>query len=258
MTVQVNIDIISSMFFVQEREYIMKKLVAVLLSFVFALSLCTVALAEDFSTVNYYVEYGEDSATVIFQAPVLESFDFGIIYDPAKLTVSECDYSEDFYELALDDTYTTVYVKNPIAKDNVGENTYAVFTGIAVEAETAESVIYADKDIAKVTFTGIDEGDEIGVVMGTARVEDVRNAQKIGAVDLYKQMELSESDVFAGAKAEPNQPGQNNAGNNGWIYGVIIGVIVIVAVVAVIMSKKNSLDASSKDDDDEVVEDSEE
>lgn len=241
----------------------MKKIVALLLSLVFMMSAFSVASAEEISNVSYYVEYNEDgTATVIFQAGNLYAFDFGIIYESDKLTVTEYDFSEEFYDLAMDDEYTSIYVKNDKAVDNVGNSTYVVFTGAIMYTEDGESVGFGERDLAKVTFSGIDAGEEIAVVIGTAQVEDVKNAQFIGAVDLYEQVELSETYLLDGAIAEPEKTTNDASGDGSmtWLYGVVLGIIVIAVVVVLLVSKKNKLDVNVKEileEDDEDNEDEE-
>lgn len=245
----------------------MKKIVAVLLSLVMMMSVFTVASAENISQVSYYVEYNEDgTATVIFQAGKLYAFDFGIIYEPDKLTVDEYDYSEEYYALATDSNYTSVHVKNDKAVDNVGNSTYVVFTGAIMGAEDGDYIGFAERNLAKVTFSGIDEGDEIVVVMGTAKVEDVKNAQVVGAVDLYKQVEIGTSQLLDGAIGEPDKGSStddssaNGGSDNTWLYGVIFGIIIVAAVILVIVSKKSKLDVNVKEivEDDEDEEDDDE
>lgn len=238
----------------------MKKIVAILLSLMVMMSICSVASAEDFSTVTYYMEYNEDgTATLIFQAGKLGAFDFGVIYDASKVTVKEYDYSETFYEHATNSENTAIYVKNDKAQDNVGNSTYVVFTGAIMNTEDGEAISYSERDLAMITFSDIDEGDEVAVVMGTAQVEDVKNAQLIGAVDLYQKMEIGTSSLLDGAVAEPDKEGSSSEDKNtAWIYGVIFGVIIIAAVVLVLASKKNKLDVAVKqviDEDDEDEED---
>lgn len=232
----------------------MKKIFALLLSLVMLFSLALPATAEELSSVTYYMEYGDGTATVIFQAGSLNAFDFGVIYDPDEVSIVEYDYSEEFYAAAIDDTYTSVYVKNDKAVDDVGNSTYVVFTGAIMYTEDGSDVNFGEKDIASVTFTGIDEGDEIGVVLGTGKVQDVKNAQHLGAVDLYEQTEIGDTELFDGAIAEPEKETNNNdsEGNgNKLIYGVIIAVVVVAAVVVILVSKKNTLDVSDNRADDE-------
>lgn len=225
----------------------MKKIVAILLSVMVMMSICSVASAEDFSTVTYYMEYNEDgTATLIFQAGNLGAFDFGVIYDASKVTVKDYDYSETFYEVATADDNTAIYVKNDKAQDNVGNSTYVVFTGAIMTTEDGEDISFAERDLAQITFADIDEGDEVAVVMGTAQVEDVKNAQLVGAVDLYKKAEIGTSSLLDGAIAEPESKGSDAEGNKTWIYGVVFGVIIIAAVVLVLASKKNKLDVDVK------------
>lgn len=246
----------------------MKKIVSLLLSLVLVMSIFTVASAEDISTVNYYVEYNEDgTATVIFQADNLSAFDFGIIYEPDKLTVDSYEYSEVFKELSLDSNYTTISVSNDKAVDNVGASTYVVFTGAIMRTDDGDSVGFASRDLAYVTFSGIDEGEEIVVVNGTAQVEDVKNARVMGAVDLYRQMEIGDSYLLDGAVEEPDKSitstDKNAAGgsNMTWVYGVVFGIIIIAAVILVLVSKKNKLDVDDQEitaEDENAEEDDEE
>lgn len=227
----------------------MKKTIALLLSVLMMMSLFTVASADELSPVTYYMEYNEDgTATLVFQAGDLAAFDFGVIYNPDELTVTEYNYSDEFFELATDDEYTSVYVKNDKAVDNVGNSTYVVFTGAIMYTDDGDSVGFAEKDLASVTFSNISEGDEIAVVMGTAQVEDVKNAQLVGAVDLYKQIEIDSSSLLEGAVKEPKKEMANGESSDmTWLYGVIIGAIIVAAVIIIIISNKNKLDVKVKD-----------
>lgn len=231
----------------------MKKIVAILISLIVMLSAFNIASADEFSVVTYYMEYNEDgTATLTFQARDLNAFDFGVIYNPDEVTVTDYDYSDEFYELASDSEFTAIYVKNDKAVDNVKNSTYVVFTGAIMYAEDGDSVAYAHRDLASVTFSGIDEGEEIAVVMETAQVDDVKNARVLGAVDLYQQIELESSYLLDGAVAESN--GSDSGSDMTWLYGVVFGVIIIAAVVLILVSKKNKLDVNVK----EIIEDEDE
>ena len=236
----------------------MKKIIAVLLSLMVMMSVCSVAAADEgFSNVTYYMEYNEDgTATLIFQAGSLGAFDFGVIYDANSVTVKEYDYSEKFYEISTDENNTAIYVKNDKAVDNVGNSTYVVFTGALMDAEDGSSVNFAENDVAYITFSDISEGDEVAVVMETAQVQDVKNAQLVGAVDLYQQIEIGTSSLLDGAEAEPEKEDPSSEEKNTtWIYGVVFGVIIVAGVVLVLVSKKNKLDVNvkqiSEEDDEE-------
>lgn len=236
----------------------MKKIIALLLSFVVMVSVFTVASADDISSVTYYMEYHEDgTAELIFQAGDLSAFDFGVIYNPDEVTISQYDYSEEFYDIATDEAYTSIYVKNDKAVDNVGNSTYVVFTGAVMDVEDGGSINFADRNLASVVFSDISEGDEVAVVIGTAQVEDVKNARLIGAVDLYKKMEIGTSSILDGAIAESEDEADKTEANMTWVYGVVFGVIIVAAVILVLVSKKNKLDVSVKeivreeDDEDE-------
>lgn len=241
----------------------MKKLVALLLSAVLLMSFFVTVSADEegFSDITYYVEYADGKATVNLFTDELGTFDFGIIYEPDKLTLESYDYSDYFYEMASSEENTILYVKNDKAIDSVGESTYVVFTGAGMETETGDSINFLERELAKVTFSGIDEGEEIVVVSGTARVDDVRNAKKIGAVDLYSEIEKSDSYLLEGAKPEADKSIAED-GNNTWIYGIVVAVIIIIAVALVIVSRKNKLDVKSEkvtlDDDNDYENDDDE
>lgn len=232
----------------------MKKIMTVLLSMMFVLSFCMTAMAnsESVGNISYYVEYEGNKATVIFQAGEIGAFDFGVIYDKSELKVEEYDYSEYFYGLQDNDEYTMMYVKNDEAVDKVGTSTYVVFTGACMDAD-GDTLPGAHRDVAYVTFSGIDEGDEIVVVADTAQYDDVKNAVFIGADNLYKQVSISESYLISNATPEESETKISKT----LIFGIVIGVVMVVAIVLVLVSKKNKLDkpADAVEDTEEDIDD---
>lgn len=248
----------------------MKKLMALVLSVVCIMSFFMTASADTshLSEGSYTVEYttdesGKKSATVYIEAGMIDAFDYGIIYDPAKVTLVDANWTERFYEYKLDtENYTVVNVFNPTAVDDAGENTYVVFTGAIMSADKGYSVQFGEEPIAYATFTDIDEGDELAMVLGTATVNDVRNATVLGSVDLYKEVEMdnpSLSSLIVGANEEPQNESEKKAESQKTILIVLCAVVVVVAIAATfIVSKKKhveSADSEEYDDDEEEDED---
>ncbi len=226
----------------------MKKIMIFLVAAVVMFSSCIMVSAER-TAVEYKIAYEEGRAIISYYADTISSFDFGFIYDPEELTVESVVFSEAYDQLASDKNYTTLEISNEEAKDDEG-NTYVVVTGAVLNNKSTEPTDFGGQEIAHIIVTGVDEGDVIGVVSETASVKDVRNANKIAAVDLGKQQEVTDSDIFAGAKEEPedNAGGDNNgaAANNSqseennstWMYVLVIAAVIIIVAVLIVISKK--------------------
>ena len=190
----------------------MKKIFMLLFTAAALVFFCFTACAEK-TEISYYIEYEGDQATVYFQSESLSAFDFGFIYDPAEVTIEDIVYSDYYQQLVQTSGNSVMAVENPAAQDDEG-NTYVVVTGIAMNGSSGEPLQFSSmQEIAHIVVSGISEGDVIGVVSETASVKDIRNANKIAAVDLSKQQEVTDSDIFAGAKEEPeDNAGENNNG----------------------------------------------
>ncbi len=229
----------------------MRKIMIFLIAAVVMLSSWIMVSAED-TEVEYRIEYEEDRAIIHYYADTISSFDFGFIYDPEEVTVESVVFSEAYNQLEADENYTVLGISNKEAHDDEG-NTYVVVTGAVLNNESVDPVDFGGEEIAHIIVTGADEGDEIGVVTQTASFKDVRNANKLAAVDLGKQQEVTDSDIFAGAKEEPayNAGGNNNdaaannsqtaedsAGNDTWIYVLVIAAVIIIVAVLIVISKK--------------------
>ncbi len=230
----------------------MKKIVMLLFTAAALVFFCFSACAEE-TKISYHIEYEGDQATVYFQSESLSAFDFGFIYDPAEVTIEDIVYSDYYQQLVQTSGNSVMAVENPAAQDDEG-NTYVVVTGIAMNGSSGEPLQFSStQEIAHIVISGISEGDIIGVVSETASVKDVRNANKIAAVDLSKQQEVTDSDIFAGAQEEPednaggdnygeaadNSPdAENGAGNDTWIYVLVIAAVIIVVAVLIVISKK--------------------
>lgn len=135
----------------------------------------------DEPVITYGVEFGEDTVTVTFHLSEVSSFDMGVAYDPAKLTVKEMSYTDEFNGLQLEGN-TVLAVQNDVAMDDSG-NTYAVFVGVGYTPDNG-AIAFDGQAAAKVVFEGDFASSEIAVISGTATVDDVYTADVIGTESL--------------------------------------------------------------------------
>ena len=230
----------------------MKKIITFFVAAAIMLSSCMIVSAE-LTEIGYYVEHEGDTAIVYFETEKLSAFDIGIIYDPNEVNIDAIVFSDYYKQLKEDDAYTTIEVSNKEAVD-VSGNTYVVITGAVMDNESGEPVESSYQEIVHVVLSGISEGDVIGLISGTAKVKDVKNANQLGVYDLYNQKELFDSGFFDGAASEPDvkktAETENKEDGESWIYVLVIAAVVVVAAILIFVSKKSKEEDVIQETDD--------
>lgn len=140
----------------------------------------------DDEIVTYSVEYVDNTAKLILYMTKISSFDIGIAYDPAKLSVKEAGFTTEFKKLQVGGENMTISVMNDDALDDSG-NTYAVFTGAGTNQNTGGDIGFAGQPLATISFEGDLDNSVITLVTNSASVSDIYAAEKIAEISLAQK-----------------------------------------------------------------------
>lgn len=140
----------------------------------------------DDEIVTYSVEYVDNTAKLTLYMTKISSFDIGIAYDPAKLSVKEAGFTTEFKKLQVGGENMTISVMNDDALDDSG-NTYAVFTGAGTNQNTGGDIDFAGQPLATISFEGDLDNSVITLVTNSASVSDIYTADKIAEISLAQK-----------------------------------------------------------------------